>query len=154
MRGGARAPHTHLRGGGWPLWRRNALSSLSWLILEFPPGRENLKGVLSTSGLLSVGRLSSESSLDLALSGGGSPLLGRWEGLLAGVLCLSVLWSLSRPRGLLEVEPLPKARTSCGAGLAVGQVEGSGTFPVSSSWAWVTLPVAGDRLRERLRKES
>lgn len=51
-------------------------------------------------------------------------------------------------------EPLPKARMSCGAGQAAGWVQGSGTFPVSSSWAGVTLPMAGDGLRDRLRKES
>lgn len=70
------------------------------------------------------------------------------------VLRFSEVSSLSRPRGLLEGEPVPEARPSWAVGQAGARVESPGTFQLSSSGAWVVLLKAGDRLRERLRRES
>lgn len=70
-------------------------------------------------------------------------------------LCFSVGGSLSGPRGLLEVQPLPGARPSWEAAQAGVQVGSSGAFwPSSSSWGWAMLLKARGRLRERLRRES
>lgn len=61
------AVHAHLRDGGWPLCRLNALSSRSWGILEFPSGKYSFKGVLISVWLYPSG-LSSETLLSLGLS--------------------------------------------------------------------------------------
>ena len=103
---------------------------------------------------LSTAGLSSERSLHLPLPLGSSPLPGRWGGLPGEVLCFSQVSSLSGPWGLLEVEAVLEAGPSRGVGQVEVWVESSGSCGLPSLWGWVALLKAGDRLSERLRRES
>lgn len=107
----------------------------------------------SSMGPFSAG-LSSERPLGLVLSQWDSPAQGVWGGLLGVALHFSIDGSLGGPQGLLETEPLLEAELFCEAAQAGVWVESSGTFSLSSSWAWVLLLGAGDLLRERFRKGS
>lgn len=143
----ASAQHAHLRGRGWLSCLVNVLSSLSWVILALPSGKENFNGVLLASGPLSTAGPSSSSSCHLPLPLRSSPLQDKWWGLPGVVLCFS---AVSSPRG----EPGLEARPSWVVGQAGAWAESSGTFRLSESGAWVLLLKAGDRFRERLRTES
>ena len=148
------AQHTHLRDGGWLPCRSNAPSGLSWVIGTFPLDRENLEAVLLASEPPSMAGLSLESSPHLPLPLGGSPLPGRWGGLPGEVPRPSLASSLSGPRGLLEVGAVLEAGPSGGAGQLGVWTEGSGSCGLPSLWGWAALLKAGDRLSERLRRES
>lgn len=143
--------HAHLGGRDGLPCLLNTLSSLSWVALAFPPGK-NFEGVLLVSGPLSTAGLSSESAPHRPLPRWSSPGLGKRGGLLGVALCFSEVGSLSGPRGLLVLEAEP----SRGAGQAGVRVESSGALRLSSSSSWgrVTLLKVGGRLRERLRRES
>lgn len=71
------AQPAHLRGRGWVPCRVNALSSLSWVVLALPPGKDNFEGILLPSGPLSTAGLSSARSRHLPLPLCRSPLLGK-----------------------------------------------------------------------------
>lgn len=103
---------------------------------------------------LSTAGLSSERSLHLPLPLGSTPLPGRWGGLPGEVLRFSQVSSLSGPRGLLGVEAVLEAGPSRGVGQVGVWVESSGSCGLPSLWGWVELLKAGDRLSERLRRES
>lgn len=141
------ALHAHLRDGGWLPWHLNVLSSCSWVILEFPPGKYSFKGVVLVSVWLHPTGPSSETLLSLGLSLWDSP----W--LLEVAFGFSIDSSFSWPRGLLDTESMLEEGTSCGPGQAAVYTPGSDCCWLSSG-AWSFLLKAEDRLRERLRKES